>query len=259
MGGSINKELAVMGPAARFVELWKSGACDAAAHDKLKLILSECPLSGRIIHGLPGDECFSTHLSSDGWKRVSWVFGSDALSQFLGRSARDICLLLGFGAEWLDAKVKIGTVFTLAIFPSTSVDAVLADWNGVKHVLHTQYSSVSEKVEKHWSYIISTDIAVFEAEAGYSLLEVNLVGRDPQTGISVDPRYMSLQCLEAIESPSAVQVRQFLWDEIGIKGLFRGDGQTKDDHGTPGPLEYFARNCELAKIEGAFVSSLELN
>ena len=28
-----------------------------------------------------------------------------------------------------------------------------------------------------------------------------------------------------------MQVRQFLWDEIGLKGLYRGDGLTYDDDG----------------------------
>ena len=246
-------------PAARFVELWKSGACDEIAHAYLAQLLQEQPLSGRVVHGMPGDKGFSTHLSSDGWKKVSWVFGSDALPRFLGKSAREVCLLLGFGAEWLEAKVKMGMVFTLVVFPSVSVDAVLADWNGVWHVLQSHYpSAVVSKVEQHWPCIVSTDISVIEEEAGYSMLQVNLVGRDPKTGESADPRYMSMQRLVALQSPSAVQVRQFLWDEIGIKRLFNGDGQTKDDLGLPGPQEYFAKNCALADIEGAVKTSLQL-
>jgi len=242
--------------AQRFVDLWKSGACNAEAHSQLEQILTDFPLSGRVIHGLPEDKNFSTHLSSDGWKKVSWVFGSDALPHFLGKSAREICLLLGFGAEWLDAKVKMGVTFTLALFPSVSVDAVLADWN---HVLRTQYPpSITSKVEPHLPYIIATDISAIESEAGYSMMQVTLKGRDPKTGEPVDRRYMSMQRLAAIESPSVVQVRQFLWDEIGMGRLFHGDGQTKDDRGRPGPQEYFAKNYSLAEIIGAVVTALQI-
>ena len=32
----------------------------------------------------------------------------------------------------------------------------------------------------------------------------------------------------------------FLWDEVGLKKLYRGDGYTYDDHGNKGNLEYLA-------------------
>ena len=35
-----------------FVQLWKSGANDKAAQDKLESILSECELAGRMIYGM---------------------------------------------------------------------------------------------------------------------------------------------------------------------------------------------------------------
>jgi len=53
--------------------------------------------------------------------------------------------------------------------------------------------------------------------------------------------------------PSMVEVRQWLWDEIGLKGLYRGDGHTYDDMGARGPMEFLARNAPLADIEGIVV------
>ena len=64
---------------------------------------------------------------------------------------------------------------------------------------------------------------------------------------------MSLQRLARIAEPSAVQVRQFLWDEIGLKGLYRGDGLSYDDDGQPGNREFLARQMPLSAIEGAVV------
>ena len=59
-------------------------------------LLSSCELTGRMIHGFPTDAGFGKLLSSDDWKRLSWVFGPDALPQFLGKSPRGVCLALGF-------------------------------------------------------------------------------------------------------------------------------------------------------------------
>ena len=78
-----------------FIALWRSGACDDAAHEQLATILRRCPLSGRLDHGY-SDTGFGECLS-DRWKRLSWVFGPAALGGFMGKSARDICVGLGFG------------------------------------------------------------------------------------------------------------------------------------------------------------------
>ena len=69
---------------------------------------------------------------------------------------------------------------------------------------------------------------------------------------------MSLTRIEEIESPSCVQVRQFLWDELGLKGLFRGDGQTEDDNNVLGPAEYLSNNCLLKDIVGAVVARIDV-
>ena len=53
----------------------------------------------------------------------------------------------------------------------------------------------THKVAKHYPRIPVTPFAELEAMAGYSMLEVNLVGRDHATGESADERYMSLQRL----------------------------------------------------------------
>ena len=157
--------------AADFVRLWRSGACDAAAHAQLDQLLERCPLSGRMIHGLPDDPGLGHLLSTDEWKRLSWVFGPEALPGFLGKSARDICLALGFGERWLTEKLAAGTLFKLAIFPSESADSRLATWDGVEALLQAYYPEVwQSKIVAHWERIRTTPLAELEAEAGYSML-----------------------------------------------------------------------------------------
>ena len=116
--------------------------------------------------------------------------------------------------------------------------------------MEKHYPEAWPKISPHLTQIESTSLQDLEKLAGYSMLHVNLVGRDHATGESADPRYMSLQRLMRREEPSLVQVRQWLWDEIGLKGLFTGTGYTMDDDGNAGPPEYLARNLPLADVHG---------
>jgi len=251
---------AAVSHADRFLLLWRAGASDQTARDELEAILDECPLAGRVIHGELGDPSFGELLSADSWKRASWVFGADALREgFLGLSAREVCLRLGMGQSWLDAKLHgpRPKLFQLCIFPAASVAAERATWAGVARVLESQYPEAWPRVQHHLPTIQSMPFADIQAQAGYDMLGANLAGRDPSTGESPSEHYMSLQrFLRLGPSPSLVQVRQFLWDELGLKGLFRGDGFTYDDHGERGYEEFLACNLRLREIQGAAVMPL---
>ena len=241
--------------AAQFLELWQSGACDAAAHAKLEAILARHELSGRMTHG-EGDGFGQGLLSNDKWKRLSWIFGPDAIRGFLGKDARGICMQLGFGEDWLDNKLPRGKRFKLAVFPSKSVDSTLSTWNGVEFLLEKHFPEAWPKVAPHMEQIRATPIEEMQRLAGYDMGRCNAVGRsggaDDVDGESNDENYTSLQRLLKREG-TLVQARQFLWDECGIKGLFAGDGRTQDEAGQQGPNEYLARNVRIDAIEGCAI------
>lgn len=195
--------------ASEFIELWRSGATGETIAMHVEQLLQDCPLSGRMIHGYPDDPGFGRLLSTDEWKRLSWVFGPEALPSFLGKSAREICLQLGMGHKWLNAKVADGKRFKLAIFPAESADAQLATWDGVQTLLEKFYPEVWEKVAVHYPRIRSTPFAELEEIAGYSMLEVNQVGRNHATGESDDHRYISLQRLMVSRIPLCVSLWRF--------------------------------------------------
>ena len=239
--------------AQAFLDLWRTGAHNNHAHAALDSIISTCPLSGRLIHGQADDPGFGTLLSSDAWKRLSWVFGADALHGFLGQSARGMCLSLGFGADWLDEKLQTGKLFKLCIFPSSSVSATPATWDGVEALMKEHYPSIWPKIATHYARIRELSLEDIERTAGYDMQAANYTGRDHFTGESTCEHYMSLQRLLCIDNPTLVQVRQFLWDEIGLKKLFRGDAYTYDDDGSVGYLEYLARQTRLDSIKGAAI------
>ena len=241
-----------MSAARRFIDLWQSRDDSPEARAKLEVILSETPLSGRMIHGNRHlQEGFGVYLSFDEWKRLSWVFGPEAIRRFLGKTPREICLELGFGERWLDAKLEAGDEFVLAIFPSASADVKRATWDGVEYLLKLHYPEVwGSKIRAHFPRIREIKKEDLYDIAGYDMEAVNLVGRyDHKTGESHENRYISLQRLVKREG-TLIEVRQFLWDEIGLKRLYTGLGNTVNDNGEMGPPEYLAQNKKLAEIEG---------
>ena len=54
-----------------------------------------------------------------------------------------------------------------------------------------------------------------------------------------------------------MEVRQFLWDEIGLNKLFTGKGYTEDEQGNVGPKEYLAMNKRFDEIKGLCVVDVD--
>ncbi len=247
-------------PAQEFIDLWRSGACDAEAHEQLRALLARSSLHGRVVHGYPGvDAGYGQKLSSDSWKRLSWVFGPEALHGFLGKSARDICHYLGFERDWLHAKIPAGKHAYLVVFPSASADAAPASWDGLRALLEKHYPEAWQAcLQQHWARICSTQFEELEAEAGYDMAKVHYVGRNPATGKSSDHRYTSLDVLLRSES-TVVRARQFLYDEIGCGKNFSGTGFTEDDDGNIGTPEFLAGNRPLEQIKGAVRVDIDIS
>ena len=75
------------------------------------------------------------------------------------------------------------------------------------------------KISPHLSRIQETSFVDLEKEAGYNMWEANKAGRRQGAidteGESDDPNYISMQRL-LVRKGTCVEVRQFLWDEIGL-------------------------------------------
>ena len=90
-----------------------------------------------------------------------------------------------------------------------------------------------------------------QALAKYDMENANLTGRKGGAlnvdGESDNKNYISLQRF-IVREGTLVEVRQFLYDEVGLKKLFTGDGRTINDDGESGPVEYLARNVAPANL-----------
>ncbi len=109
----------------------------------------------------------------------------------LGHTAREICIQLGFGEEWLDKRLSEGKKFKLCIFPLTSVYGSLATWDGLAMLLKSAYPEVWPRLEQHFETVRHMSYEEIKAEAKYCLVEANMAGRD-ERGESTNKHYMSL-------------------------------------------------------------------
>lgn len=123
---NIASENKAMIPSKEIVELLQNsyGADVVAAVGRLKQIFAEnsdIMFCGRVIHGCQEEDFTNLSCNRDAhgvlWKRTAWVFGPDALERFVGKSAKEFCLLLGFDERWLKEKCDKGVIFKLAVFP----------------------------------------------------------------------------------------------------------------------------------------------
>ena len=168
--------------------------------------------------------------------------------------------MLGFGEDWLNEKIPKGKLFKFAIFPSVAADSHLADWDGVESLVEKHFPEIWSKVLPHYPTIRSLSFAEIQAQADYNMFKTNLVGRSGRgfdtEGESDSPNYISLQRLLKREG-TLIEVRQFLWDEIGLKDLYVGNGRTLNDAGEQGPYEYLAKNMRLEAIDGLAIIDID--
>ena len=214
-----------------------------------------------MISGWKNDEEFmrGNRTLSYKYKKFSWVFGKDAMKGFLGKSPRQICLELGFSRGWIEDRIRKGKIFKFAIFPSQNVGGpVLNDWDGLADLLQEFYKEVWPKIARHLPDIRVMSSEDLQAEAGYDMFKAHLAGRrDDTTGESDDPNYMSLQRLVKREG-TRVEVRQFLWDELGVTAKYTGTGHTLDESGKEKYKEYWVRNTYcMSEIEGCAIEDVD--
>lgn len=124
---------------------------------------------------------------------------------------------------------------------------VRATWDGVAHIVHSMYPNVYPDLIHHLPILKNTPFAEFEKEAGFSFLECrrNICGDFPDK-----PPYYSYDFYCTLPKPrTALQVRLFLYCEIRLLEMFRGDGYSssaKPD--SVHCLEYLCPNLQLSEF-----------
>eukprot|EP01124_Arcella_intermedia_P009520 TRINITY_DN1620_c0_g1_i3.p1 TRINITY_DN1620_c0_g1~~TRINITY_DN1620_c0_g1_i3.p1 ORF type:complete len:354 (+),score=111.15 TRINITY_DN1620_c0_g1_i3:34-1062(+) len=195
-------------------------------------------LMGRIVRGK--EPAHFSNLSTELWKKLSWVMGEDSLEVMVTMKDWELLQHVGILKEWATQYLKNGYKFSFLVF--TSTEAKLATWSNLFLLIDEYYPDVSQKVRKWEQTLIETPWEKVKALAGFDHLAVSMKGRE------VDDHYISYQRLKEREG-TFIEVRSFIYFEIGAKELFRGDGYAYSEAGQQGAKEYLTPNVPVQNME----------
>jgi hypothetical protein len=182
-------------------------------------------------------------LNPSEWKKFSFVFGSESLEAFLGKDARGIASMLEIPTKTINQQLGYGHDYKLVLFAGgADFDCVMADWDGLEHMIRKYYPEVAGKVLAKLPEIRNLTIHEIQEMADYDMRRAAgdriFWGRDLQTFDS-----------------TVVGVRQWLWDHVGLGRDYTGSGYTLGSRGTP---EYFAENRPLHELPGYALIDLDM-
>ncbi|KAL6055772.1 Isochorismatase domain-containing protein [Balamuthia mandrillaris] len=235
-------------------------------------------LYGRIIKGRNEEEL--SRLSDSSWKRLSWIVGPDGLADFCrrrsssappssGRRALDLLLSVGKDKTWLRQKVEQSYSFKLLVFethPHVSVQH--ATWEGIFSLMKDVYPESWPLLRAHQERLqqfsfeeIQQKFWEEEENEAFDIEEVHLLGEgDPRYLVEVRLLQRARERMERYAKEeegerddeariSLGEARAFLYHEVGLNGLFSGDGYTKmEATGERGMREYLMPFCYVKEL-----------
>jgi len=220
-----------MNSSDRFFEAIKRGGKPAAntargCYGRIVRTLADTPLA----------------LAEEADRRVVMLMGPGALRSLVGLSAYEMIVQIGHTREYIAMKLAQGHKYHLVVFDLPQGEMRLATWKNTLAIVAGLYPQVAHMFKARAAELKSTSFASFEAQAGFSLAQVDHLG--PQ-----DERFMTAERLLASDG-SALSVRRFLYHVTRLTELFTGDGYTQTHDGKRGVREYIMANRAINSLAG---------
>ena len=130
-------------------------------------------------------------------------------------------------------------------FPATTP----ATWDGVIQLTRHIFPEALDDVLSNLNQLQTRDVDSFQEEAGFNFYDAkkNESGQFPEA-----PPYFSYAHFCSLPKPRrAWQVRAFLYCEMRLLKLFKGDGYMWTEEGVRGQKEYLVPNVPLSKLDPA--------
>lgn len=200
-------------------------------------------LYGRVLHGRPDDEQAFESLKPNGPAYVM-VTGTRGLSQYIGKTGREIVEAIGYTPEYILEQQTEGEVFKLAVFAASEA-AFLADWAGVGRVIQLAYPAALPIWEMYCDLLGETPYQQIEPSPGYFAA----------TKYPNHPEYMSYESLCCLPNPTLINLRAFLYHVLRLREPYLGNGLTLPNGGVE---EYFVANQALDEFEESMLIDLDV-
>ena len=126
---------------------------------------------------------------------------------------------------------------------------VPATWDGITGIVRSVYPKVHSDLTQHLDTLKETPFERFEEEAGFEFLQS--IKNERESSPDVAPFYSYDKYCSLLVPRKAWQVRLFLYCEMRLLKLFRGDGCTvsASAKGSTGCLEYLCPNIRIADLD----------
>ena len=124
---------------------------------------------------------------------------------------------------------------------------VPATWDGVTQLVQSLYPDVYPDLVQHLQTLKDTPFEEFEREAGFEFLESI---KNESGSLPNGAPFYSYEKYCSLPTPRrAWQVRLFLYCEMRLLKLFRGDGYAEMKDGRAGCLEYLCPNVHISALD----------
>ncbi|MBS1992972.1 MAG: hypothetical protein JSS83_20785 [Cyanobacteria bacterium SZAS LIN-3] len=224
----------------RFINAIKSGQRKPTAHTARGCY-------GRIVRTLFDKP---RTLAEEPDRRVVMLMGPSALRTIVGHSAYEMLVQIGHTREYIAVKLAQGYKYHLVVFHRPDSEMRLATWKNTLDLVGTLYPQLAHLLKAARRELKTTSFAEFEAQAGFSLAEVDHNGPG-------DERYMTAERLLASDG-SALSVRRFLYHVTRLTELYTGDGYTCTHDGKRGVREYIMANRAISDLQESRTLELEV-
>ena len=208
-------------------------------------------LCGRFIRGVNEEQL--AMLSDEPGKLLSWLCGEELLQSVIGKDPVAAMVQIGFGLDWIRARLDDGTKFRLVAFPaSEETSTTLATWDGLWTLIRMYYGeAVADRLTPHMASLKRVTY-----EAIDPMRRLREVSNLPVADKLSHPEYMTVERFLALEDEQVTlyQARAFFYHAVGCNMLFRGDGTNNE-----GKAEFVTPNRCLKDIPGAMWLDLEVS
>ena len=199
-------------------------------------------LCGRFIRGVNEEQL--SMLSDEPGKKLSWVCNDELLQSLLGKRPVAAMVHLGFGLDWIRARLHDGTTHRLVVFRSgVETDTTLATWHNLLSLVRECYGAeMADRLEPQMAALKSTPYE--EIDPSGTLREISNLPVEQKFQHSeyfVAKRFLTEQI-----PVSLYAARAFFYHAVGCNAQFLGTGCNLD-----GQAEHMTPNKLLVNIPGA--------
>lgn len=172
-------------------------------------------------------------LSSVPGRLLAWLLDADALQEFVRLSPREMIRRIGKSDEVIDASLAEGQRWYL-LLTSAADEVKRATWMELILLVAGAYPQVADRLRRHPDILSRhSDLVTFLGDKAFDEAEASR---------AVDaPGHLSTDVLlNGADTPERLRI--WLWHEVGLNHLFRGDGYSYNQHGRRGEREYVTLN-----------------